>query len=506
MFRQFSAKRIVSTFITDLFGTLFALLLAAWLRLELGTSASALSTWLSWFEQPVAVPWWKVNLFSVLPLPIVGMVVLIWSFFLTTLSAYDGSRNETLKAELLNVFLAVCVSTLALTSLLYFTFRDTPRGIWPIFFVLDLTGLLGIRVALWVYRFGRTDRLRSRRRGVLVVGAGTVGQQAVEQLQKYAWSGLQFVGYVDDDLEKQSRVFSGLRVLGNLDRIAEIVAAYEIKHAVIALPLHAHERLVETCRALQRLSVNVHVVPDLFALSFPNATLDGFGGIPVIYLGQPSIYGWRRFVKRAFDVTVVSVGLMFIWPFLLIIALLIRLDSPGPILYRQKRIGENGRPFEMLKFRSMQVDSDPGLHRAHMTRLIKDNLELDQLNHDGNGHKPNSLKMAEDPRVTQVGRLIRQTSLDELPQLFNVLRGEMSLVGPRPPVAYEVELYKDWHKQRLMAIPGMTGLWQVRGRNRVSFDEMVRMDLDYIKNQSLWLDILILLQTPLAVITGQGAG
>ncbi len=178
----------------------------------------------------------------------------------------------------------------------------------------------------------------------------------------------------------------------------------------------------------------------------------------------------------------------------------IRLESPGPILYWQKRVGENGRMFTMLKFRSMRADASDYLHQAHVAQLIRSNLSQDQLPAGG------SLKLAGDPRVTRVGAFMRRTSLDELPQLFNVLSGEMSLVGPRPPIPYEVELYQDWHMQRLAALPGMTGLWQVRGRNRVSFDEMVRMDLDYIERQPLWLDVLLLTQTPWAVIAGGGAG
>ncbi|MEP7359203.1 MAG: sugar transferase, partial [Anaerolineales bacterium] len=146
--------------------------------------------------------------------------------------------------------------------------------------------------------------------------------------------------------------------------------------------------------------------------------------------------------------------------------------------------------------------ADAALHREHVTRLIQQNVDPSEMPANGAA----SLKLAVDPRVTRVGAIIRKTSLDELPQLFNVLRGDMSLVGPRPPIAYEVELYQDWHKRRLAAPPGMTGLWQVRGRNRVSFEEMVRMDLEYIEHQSLWLDLQLLAQTPLAVISGGGAG
>ena len=219
-------------------------------------------------------------------------------------------------------------------------------------------------------------------------------------------------------------------------------------------------------------------------------------------ISRPGIQGRRRFWKRAFDLVVASLVVVLISPLLALIALVVWLESRGPVVYRQQRVGENGRPFTMLKFRTMRAGASADLHRAHVTRLIRDNLGLQ-------GQVPGStasLKLSGDPRVTRAGAFLRKTSLDELPQLFNVLRGEMSLVGPRPPIAYEVELYQDWHKRRLAAPPGMTGLWQVRGRNRVSFEEMVRMDLEYIERQSLWLDLQLLAQTPLAVISGGGAG
>ena len=227
--------------------------------------------------------------------------------------------------------------------------------------------------------------------------------------------------------------------------------------------------------------------------------MDGFGGIPVIDLGQASIQGARRLAKRTFDTLAVTIGLILLSPLLLIVAIIIKLDSPGPVFYWQSRVGENGRLFTMLKFRSMKSGNDANEHKQHIARLIKENLSVDTL-----GKK--SLKLENDPRITRVGKLIRKTSIDELPQLFNVLRGEMSLVGPRPPIPYEVELYQNWHKRRLEAIPGITGIWQIKGRNRVSFDEMVRMDIEYIETQSFWLDMKILFQTPIAVIAGIGAG
>jgi exopolysaccharide biosynthesis polyprenyl glycosylphosphotransferase len=430
------------------------------------------------------------------------LVGLIWPTFFLIFVVYDGKRCGSLQRELLTIFTAVSISMLVLAGVLYFSFRDTSRLMMLLFYGFDLTLLLTSRVGLWVNRSRRRGSGFDGRRRVLVIGAGKVGVQAAENIQRYALISLELVGYLDDDPKKQGRRLAGHFVLGSLDQIAAVAAEHKVTDAVIALPMEAHDRLVEVCQTVQKHSIRAHVIPDLFVLSFPNAMLEGFGGIPAIDLGEPGITGWKRFWKRVFDLAAVSAMLAALSPVLGLIALAIKLDSRGPVFYRQTRIGENGKTFTMLKFRSMQTNSDPGVHQAHVKRLIEQNLKPEQL---GEGRQ-SSLKLENDPRTTRVGRFIRRTSLDELPQLINVLRGEMSLVGPRPPLAYEAELYKEWQKRRFEAPPGMTGLWQVKGRNRVSFDEMVRLDLDYIKNQSLWLDITILLQTPWAMFSGKGAG
>jgi lipopolysaccharide/colanic/teichoic acid biosynthesis glycosyltransferase len=187
-------------------------------------------------------------------------------------------------------------------------------------------------------------------------------------------------------------------------------------------------------------------------------------------------------------------------PLLALIAVLVKLTSAGPVFFSQVRVGASEKPFTMLKFRTMRVDSDHSLHQQYVTRFITAGASAVPTDESG------LFKIVNDPRVTLVGRLLRKTSLDELPQLWNVLRGDMSLVGPRPPLAYEVEQYKRWHHRRILeAKPGITGLWQVMGRSRTSFDDMVRLDLRYAQTQSAWTDIKILLATPRAVISGKGA-
>lgn len=209
---------------------------------------------------------------------------------------------------------------------------------------------------------------------------------------------------------------------------------------------------------------------------------------------------WRRdFGKRALDVVGSLAMLIVTSPLLLVIAALIKATSSGPVLFRQSRIGQGARPFTMLKFRTMQAGADPALHKQYVSGFIK-------ADPPASAGETKVFKISNDPRVTPLGRFLRRTSLDELPQFWNVLKGEMSLVGPRPPLQYEYEQYRSWHSRRVLDCkPGMTGLWQVNGRSRTTFDQMVRMDLQYARLRSLWFDIKILLATPRAVITGRGA-
>lgn len=499
MLRQFSTRRIVLFFLADWIGTVFVLVVSELLHGVLQNAPWG-AVWAGQ-RAGIAESSGLVPPSDSLPFLVILIVTFIWPVLFSTFSVYDGRRNESLRKELTNVFLAICVCTMVLAGLLYFTYRETPRTLIALFFALDGMLLCGSRIALWIYRRWGNGSRQTPPQGVLVIGAGQVGRNAVAQVRKYAWANIHLIGFVDDDPIKQGQSLDNLPVLGTLDSLPSLVSRFGVHASIVALPLDAHARLLQTCKVLQSMDVRVYVIPDLFALSFPGAALDGFGGIPVIDLGARGINGLPRFVKRAFDIAIASICLVVLSPFLLLIGVLIKLDSPGSILYRQERLGENGRIFKMYKFRSMRANTSSDLHKKHVTRLIQENLGVQDLS-----EKTKSLKIETDPRVTRVGKFIRKWSLDELPQLFNVLRGQMSLVGPRPSLPYEVELYKDWHKRRFEAIPGITGLWQVKGRNRVSFDEMVRLDLEYIKCQCFWLDLKILIQTPLAVVSGRGAG
>jgi lipopolysaccharide/colanic/teichoic acid biosynthesis glycosyltransferase len=247
-------------------------------------------------------------------------------------------------------------------------------------------------------------------------------------------------------------------------------------------------------------SISFHVFPEEWNQEIPSQSSD-----PTLYPDLSKREQGRRFLremKRLIDVVGSTLAVVILAPLFLTVALVVKVTSKGPVFYRQTRVGQRGVPFVFLKFRSMYVDCDSSVHQNYVKTLIAGRAKPELSN--GNGKA--IYKLTNDFRVTRIGKFLRRTSLDELPQLFNVLRGEMSLVGPRPPIPYEARSYDIWHRRRLYeAKPGITGLWQVSGRSRVTFDDMVRLDLQYARRWSLWLDLRILIQTPKAVVLGEGA-
>jgi exopolysaccharide biosynthesis polyprenyl glycosylphosphotransferase len=243
------------------------------------------------------------------------------------------------------------------------------------------------------------------------------------------------------------------------------------------------------------------MVSDIFQILMPEEPKEKMEGVTGPGLGEPALKGMGVVAKRFVDVGIAGMVVVVFAPLLGAIALLVRLLSPGPVLFRQIRAGKDGNPFTFYKFRTMSHDSDSTLHREYATNFIG-GKELRLRDEDKN---QKVYKMPNDPRVTSIGRILRKTSLDELPQLFNVIKGDMSLVGPRPPIAYELTIYKEWHKRRLRAKPGITGLWQVSGRSSVPFHDMVLLDLYYINRWSLLLDLEIMVKTIPVVLYGKGA-
>jgi exopolysaccharide biosynthesis polyprenyl glycosylphosphotransferase len=418
------------------------------------------------------------------------MVPSVWLAVFVALRVYHPGRALRYVADLQSVWGAVTMASLVFAGITYLFFREFSRLLFFYFYVLDLLFLTLWRAALpgLLHRFGH--RLGQPRR-VLIVGAGQVGREAGVAVLEHRWAGLDLVGFLDDDPAKQRSGCLERPVLAPLAVAADVVAAQEIDEVIVALPLRAQAETERLVLALQALPVNVRLVPDVFSMVFIRASVEDFAGMPLVGLREPAIEGLARAAKRGFDLLVGGLALLLAAPAMAAIAVAIKLDSPGPVLFRQRRVGEGGRLFEILKFRTMVVGAE-----AQETALARD---------QGQG-PPRFEKQPDDPRVTRVGRFLRRWSLDELPQLFNVLRGDMSLVGPRPELPWLVERYEPWQRKRFAVPQGMTGWWQVHGRSdRGDHRLRVEDDLYYIRNWSIWLDLRLLLMTIGAVIRGEGA-
>lgn len=324
---------------------------------------------------------------------------------------------------------------------------------------------------------------------VVIVGAGEVGRTVMRAIVARPDLGYRCIGFVDDNPRKAHTDIGPFKALGPLQNLPTIIEQEQVDEVIITLPWMYHRKIMSIVRECERRRARARIVPDLFQMSLSQVNVEDLGGVPLIGVREVSISKGALLVKRVMDVGGAIVGLTLGAPLFILISLAIRLDSPGPVFFRQTRVGVGGRRFEMYKFRSMVKGAE------------EEQEVLAALN-EADGP---IFKIRDDPRLTRVGRLLRRTSLDELPQLVNVLRGEMSLVGPRPPLPNEVEKYQEWHKKRLEAPPGMTGLWQVSGRSHLSFDEMVLLDIYYIENWSPWLDFKILVRTIPQVLLGKGA-
>ncbi len=333
-------------------------------------------------------------------------------------------------------------------------------------------------------------QLRRHGRGVdrvLIVGGGESARAVIRTLVAVPDLGYRVVGFVDDDPSRGD--IGRFKALGGLENVAALLKSEKVDEVIITLPWMYQRQIISLVRVCEAQGVRARVVPDLFQLTLNQVDYADVGGIPLIGIKEATISSGGRMVKRALDILVAVVGLLVSAPFVLLAIVAIKLESPGPVFFRQTRIGEKGRLFSLVKLRSMCRDAESQLETLRPLNEADGPL----------------FKMRADPRVTRVGKILRRISLDEVPQFFNILRGEMSMVGPRPAPPDEVAQYQPWHRQRLEVPQGLTGLWQVSGRSDLTFDEMCLLDIYYIENWSLGLDLMILLRTIPHVLFGSGA-
>jgi exopolysaccharide biosynthesis polyprenyl glycosylphosphotransferase len=331
-----------------------------------------------------------------------------------------------------------------------------------------------------------------RRRGLgvdraLIIGCGETGRAILRNVIAQPGLGYRIEGFVDDDSSKTS--LGPYQLLGGTAELRSILQSHPVDEVIVTLPWHARDKIIQIMEVCDGAGARVKIVPDLFQLSLSRIAVDAVGGIPLIAVKDSSITGGAVAIKRALDLILTLLLSIVLLPLMALIAALVKLTSRGPIIFSQRRVGRGGRLFTAYKFRTMRVGAEQ---------------ELTQLRHLNEADGP-LFKIRNDPRLTLLGKILRRFSFDELPQLWNVLRGDMSLVGPRPAIPAEVAQYEDWHKRRLEVSPGATGLWQVSGRSELTFDEMVMLDIYYIENWSPWLDLWILLKTIPTVMTARGA-
>jgi exopolysaccharide biosynthesis polyprenyl glycosylphosphotransferase len=422
-----------------------------------------------------------------------GLFALILSLLLPIIFKLDGvynsQRGQSWFDQLYAIVNATAKGTIVLLAL---TFGFRP---------LVYSRLLFLEAAVLIVLLTGSSRLvkgfiesRLRWRGIgveraLIVGGGEVGRTVIRTIVARPELGYKIVGLIDDNPDKGQAKIGSIQGLGGLDRLAEVVDNEAVDQVFITLPWMYHRKIMGIVQECQRKQVRARIVPDLFQMSLSQVDVDNLGGIPLIGVRETTINRWQRALKRGMDVAIVVIGGLLTLPLMSLVALAIKLDSPGPVFFRQLRVGQGGQQFWCYKFRSMHQGSEEELGRL-------------QAYNEADGPL---FKIREDPRCTRVGRWLRRISLDELPQIYNVLRGEMSLVGPRPALPNEVAQYETWHMRRLEVAPGITGMWQVSGRSNLTFDEGCLLDIYYIENWSPSLDIKILLRTAPQVFLGDGA-
>lgn len=420
------------------------------------------------------------------------IVALVWGGVFYFLGTYEHRHREEWRGEARTIFLAATFALFTLAASFYFFKVELfSRALFVYFYLIDLAFTLAWRAAIRaILTRGGKRSVEARR--ALIVGTNRAARELAEHIR--AWQEYTLVGFIAEDETSAASAalenpIPGSPVLGTLPDALRVVNKHQIDEVFLSQLTRGRTDLAELILALRDSHVRLRVIPDLLEIVTVRTGIETLRGLPLITLREPAITGLNSVLKRALDLVGATLGLIVGGPFMLVIAILIRLTSPGPVLFSQERAGQYGKPFRIYKFRSMVTNAED---------LLDQLVNFDELT------EPH-FKIQRDPRVTPVGAFLRRTSLDELPQLFNVLVGNMSLVGPRPEIMRLAAQYSPLQRQRLLVKPGLTGAMQISGRGDLSFDEWMKLELDYIENYSIWRDVVILMKTVPAVLSGRGA-
>ena len=410
----------------------------------------------------------------------------MWILGLLAAGLYDRQRTrapaEELRRLIYGVTLGSAISVIVAFSIQFPLSRGWLFLSWAFTLLMVTLGRRTVRKVIHALR--RRGRLRRR---AVIVGADSTGQALAEDVGRAPWEGLDVVGFIS--VNGSEEAVEAAPILGPAGQLRELTVAQRISDVLVAPSVAGNGHLGEVVSALDGVPVNLSVSPGLEGFLTSRLAVQPLADRPLVSVERPELNASARFLKRALDLVLGSVLCLILLPVMAACALAIRLDSSGPIFFRQRRVGLRGQPFRIWKLRTMHSDAE------ELQILLKERNEADGL----------LFKIRQDPRITRVGRFLRRFSLDEVPQLINVLAGQMSLVGPRPPLPEEVGRYSDQLGRRLLVKPGMTGLWQVSGRSDLDFEDYVRYDLLYVQNWSVALDLYVLAKTVPAVVLGRGA-
>jgi exopolysaccharide biosynthesis polyprenyl glycosylphosphotransferase len=475
--RNFSLSFTALLIVLDVAAIVTAIVVAETLRIELPFGAEGPD---EQFETPHII-------FLILPLA--------WLYILNTIGAYSPRQTHRAVLEVLNQVRAVAIALLVFAGIFFIGYREFSR--LQLVYIVSFLGLFNISLRGLVRLYFRlTGGRKYDARRVLIVGTGNLARAVGRQVRSYAWTGLYLVGYVaiDDNtlMQLQNNVedHDDKPTIGTANQLKSIIDEHDIDETIFAIQRPTYDALSDLIAELYRDErVRVRMAPDFQDLAYLSLTVEDLEGLPLIGLRDNVLSLPQRVIKRLIDIVVSSILLIFAIPMMIVIVIVIMIDSRGAPFFIQDRIAQGMRPFKMIKFRTMVRDAE----------MLQENVN----HYDDEGNLIH--KFPDDDRITRVGRFLRRTSLDELPQFFNVLMGHMSLVGPRPELPWMVDRYKDWQMKRFEVPQGLTGWWQINGRAETPMHLATEDDLFYILNYSLMLDLIILLRTPFVVFGGRGA-
>lgn len=413
----------------------------------------------------------------------------LWLILLKAYKAYEPQHNVSNFDIIWIVFKTVIVGMLTLGTIIYFLkYSYISRLLVIVFGFVNFLILSTVRIA-YKYILKNMRRKGYNSRTILIVGTGRRAREFAKIILSHSEWGLRILGYVDDDPTVKDKDILGSSIIGRIRDIPDLIKMNVVDEIIIAIPRKWLDSLDEVVRICEEEGIEITILADLYDTIIAETHLSFLHDIPLLSFSTISAQEWKLIIKTAIDFVVAAAMLMLLAPLFIVISILIKLTSPGPVFFKQSRYGLRGRSFKMYKFRSMWVDAEE---------------RMEEIRHLNEMSGP-VFKIMRDPRITSIGRFLRKTSLDELPQLINVLKGEMSLVGPRPPIPNEVNKYERWQRRRLSMKPGLTCLWQIKGRNKIAFEKWMELDLQYIDNWSLGLDFKIILKTVPVVLFGYGA-